>query len=722
MSLGHARTCVLALVLSLGPVSALAAQHGSPDRDRRSASLTQDLAELGARFEGAGPEDRPELLRAILARASARRRLLESAIDADPALVMRVALPAAMRAKLPAVVWTDLEEHVELDGALEVLAEDHAWGARVRRYLRTAAGRLQLHVAGHAPALQTGQRVRVRGVRLGDALALDAADVTPAAALAVLPNTTGEQRTLVLLVNFADDPSQPYTAAHAHQVVFSTASDYDREASFERTWLTGDVHGWFTLPLSGSLCDPYALATLAQQAAGAAGVNLGAYSRYVYAFPENACAWWGLGTIGGAPSQAWINGDFVLDVVAHEMGHNLGLYHAHSLDCGASPVAPPCTASEYGDTLDMMGGARGHFSAAMKERLGWLGAAGTPAIATASTSGVYAIEPFESPSAGGAKALRILKSVDAATGARTWYYVELRRPIGFDSFLSGSTNVPNGVVVRTAAEASANAHYLLDMTPETASWYDPALVSARTFADPAAGLSLTTVSADDTGASVSVMLSGPVCTRGAPAVSLSPSQSQWLPPGGTATYTVSVRNTDAAECPASGFDLTALAPAGWTAGLGLASVSIAPGATASTAMQVVSPAGTANGFYTAQATATHAADASKAGSASATYVVMSALGVQVMSARASYTRNQNVQITAMVSAGSSAASGAAVVFTVTRPTGAVTRWTSTAAANGVATYSWRVGAKDPAGTYRVDVSASLNGATGAGATSFLVTR
>lgn len=81
-------------------------------------------------------------------------------------------------------------------------------------------------------------------------------------------------------------------------------------------------------------------AQLAEPAALAAGVNLSVYTRHVYAFPQNACPWWGLGSVGGTPSQAWINGSLALKVGSHDLGHNLGLYHAHSL-AGAHHRADP---------------------------------------------------------------------------------------------------------------------------------------------------------------------------------------------------------------------------------------------------------------------------------------------------------------------------------------------------------------------------------------------
>jgi hypothetical protein len=105
--------------------------------------------------------------------------------------------------------------------------------------------------------------------------------------------------------------------------------------------------------------------------------------------------------------------------------------------------------------------------------------------------------------------LKILKSTDPTTGKKTWYYVEYRQAIGFDSFLSGNSNVTNGVVVHTGSESSGNSGYLLDMTPESGSsiyddWQDPALVVGQSFSDPDSGVTITPLSVSSMSATVSV--------------------------------------------------------------------------------------------------------------------------------------------------------------------------------------------------------------------------
>jgi hypothetical protein len=103
------------------------------------------------------------------------------------------------------------------------------------------------------------------------------------------------------------------------------------------------VVGWYTLPIS-STCDYGTIATYANQAATAAGVNLGSYQRFVYAFPSTSCGWWGTSYVGG--NQSWIDGTYRLAVLSHELGHQLGLYHSHSYNCLPNVDTGTCSTVE----------------------------------------------------------------------------------------------------------------------------------------------------------------------------------------------------------------------------------------------------------------------------------------------------------------------------------------------------------------------------------------
>ena len=716
-------TAATLLVLPVASTSAHGPANGqavSQAARARGEQLTMDLVELNAQYQLAASGQKPQLEQSLLAAARTREQEMLSQMESDPAGALRVAIPASLRAGLPASVRQHVEEETTIEGTLEVLHEDSAAGGRYHYHLDTANGRLTLYFAGDAPDdVLTGSRVRAHGVRLSQTLALDGSGSIQPVTTA-LANTFGAQKTLVILVNFTDNATQPYTIDYANSVVFTTTSNFDLENSYGKTSLVGDVVGWYTIPMSSTVCDYNTLATYAKNAATAAGVNVNNYTRHVFAFPQNACTWWGLGTVGGNPSKAWINGSFQLRVVGHEMGHNFGLYHSHYLDCGTTVLATSCTTSEYGDTLDIMGSSSGHFNAYQKERMGWLNYGTSPPLYTVSTSGTYTIEPYETQTSN-PKGVKVVRSVNPSTGKKTWYYFEYRQGIGYDGFVSTNTNVKSGVVVHLGTEGSGDSSYLLDMTPATSSWSDPAIVVGQSYVDPDAGITITPVWADATGAGLSVAFGPMTCVRGTPTVSLTPTQSQWLPSGAMATFTATVTNNDNAGCAVTTFSLQNTVPSGWTGSLGTSSVALSPGGTTSTPLNVTSPSSAANGFYEVAMNASDGAVSTHTGSASATYVVMSALSVSVSTNQVSYNRPSNVTITTTVSANGAPVAGAAVTVSVTRANGSVATSTATTDASGRAVTKVSLKPKDPVGTYQVVSNASMNGgASGQATTSFSV--
>src|SRR5262245_2176111 len=267
-----------------------AAQSDATEHVRRLKDAVQTLTRqlLDARLDAA----------ARLGIAAARQRRLAELLDVDPGEVLRQSLAPADRAGLAPDVSALVEDEVTHEGELEVLHADSPDGSRYLYGLRTPAGdRLSLHFARSAPALLTGDRVRVRGVRVERALALGGAEAVTLLAAAGLPGATGEHKTAVILVKFSDKPNASYpTAAQIDAMMFgagSSATNFYREASYQTAWLTGSVFGPFVMPIASGVCDYNAIATAAKAAATAVGILLGSFQHHVFAFPTNGCGWAG---------------------------------------------------------------------------------------------------------------------------------------------------------------------------------------------------------------------------------------------------------------------------------------------------------------------------------------------------------------------------------------------------------------------------------------------
>ena len=612
-----------------------------PASARMAEELTVELVQAKATYARAERKDRPKRLAALESIARERRDLLALLMESNPGEVLRLAMPKNMQVAFPASARRYFETEVNEEGVLTVFHVDMEGekygGDRYQYFLATESGKRELHFARNPTRLLTDSKIRVKGIRLGSDIALASGGSGSVVTVqAALPNTLGAQKTLLILVNFSDAPTlQPFTPAQGSAVVFGEMNNYDFEVSYQQTTSVGDVTPWYTLPMTSAGCDPDTLSNQAQAAARAGGYVLSNYKRYIFAFPSNGCGWLGLGTIGGNPSKSWIfaNRGFGLPLVMHEMGHNLGLYHSHSLDCGAAVVGSAgCTTSEYGDALDVMGGTpsvgsasnrpSAHFNAFQKERLGWLNAGISPPLTTVqNNSGQFSIANLEAPRNNTPRALKIANQLPTCNLPPTeWYYVEKREAVGFDSFLAELPNsVSSGVIVHRVTEGDADSSYLLDMTPATSNWPDVQLNAGSTFTDPATGLSIQPASVGTGFANVNITYAAPSCAT-PPRVSLLPVETQWRAPGETINYAVTVTNADGCQCAATTYDVSANLPVGWSSSAGQ-TAAIAPGGSAPVNVDITSHASASPGFYDLQVSATAQGMPSKIASAYASIAI-----------------------------------------------------------------------------------------------------
>jgi Gametolysin peptidase M11 len=366
------------------------------------------------------------------------------------------------------------------------------------------AGVVPVQMDTAAAGRLAGKRVSVQGTMRGSTLVAEAGGVQQTGG-SVVAAATGSKRIAVLLVNFTNDASQPWTTSTVRGVVFDNTNSvaaYYQDASYGQLSLTGDVYGWFTIPDDNAGCDYSGWGGLARTAAANAGVDLASYTNVVYAWPSaSSCAWAGLAYLPGRDS--FVNGSMNLRVVGHELGHNFGVHHASTLNCtsGGTRVTfgGTCSADEYGDPFTIMGSASTyHHDNWQRAQLGWM------SMQTVSTGGTYSLAPAETSSTGVPRLLRI------ARGDGTYLNLEFRRPGGTFETFSSSSAVANGVSIRIAPETSSLVQSkLLDATPATSTFTDAALPVGSSFTDPLSNATISTVSVSSTGATVSIEFGTP---------------------------------------------------------------------------------------------------------------------------------------------------------------------------------------------------------------------
>lgn len=577
--------------------------------------------------------------------AQRRKDTLKNVLVSDPGKFLAHVLPQTTRSSLPAYVQPYLEKNVQIDQAkLTVIHSDDfvnkksTFGYSVENLnaANPSQAKSQLYFAKNAPILLTGSEVTVSGIGIDSDVAIDdgqgASSVSGTSfttKIRAAPMPSQNPRVLVIMYNFSNDTSQPFTAAQVSSALVSSdpksVATYYKENSFNQTAFSGDVVGWYTIPhrsdncgLAGFFLGDWIIA--ARQAAISAGINVDSYNVIAYFTFSIPCTLNSIptGTVGGNPAHVDYRitpgafdpipnsslGSPFLFTMAHELGHNLGLHHANALLCGvqAIDIIQNCSSREYEDGSDVMGtGGTFHFNFPHKAAMGWIP---TNRIQTVAADGTYDIAPVET-STSSLQGLKISKADTAES-----YYISFRKAIGFDTLLSSTYR--EGATIHSWNDRPATKTHILCsvVTLSVGVCGSYSLQDEEVFYDHINSIAIGQVEHNADNVKVMVKFGvGQACARSNPSIRFSPESqnTQVLVP---VTVQVFVKNNNSSGCivPAK-FDIletSRLGSTSWNVAFNTTNLTLNPAEEKSVNMTLTPQGPIADGTYnfTFQATST----------------------------------------------------------------------------------------------------------------------
>ncbi len=536
--------------------------------EREVQSLTNTLI-LQSEKEGRGRAASQAIISSAnqIKKAKERAQFMETVASGNPEVFLRNVLPARVRAKLSIEVQAVTEKEVDIVGPIEVLHVDdfsNEGGSHFKYHIRVGNSRLALYLAGEAPALESGSILQVKGYQVGQTVVAASDSGSVKVLSRKRKKSSGLQRMLVVLVTPSSmvQTTKPNPDTMRRDIFFGTFQKFYKEQSYGNVSFAGDVTDWISVPASShpgcaspQLDQPEVKSYIIQK-----GINLSNYERVVFVVNGwvGGCAFvgkldWSFNGASYSLSQGWVgwpNAEYVRSgmsgfeyVLAHEVGHEIGVMHANAWSCRGTSLDMGCYHSEYGNPYDVMGTGyyASHFNAFYKDILGWLSTSSKVSI---TKSGSYTLAPIETQ-----KGVRAAIINNPGIPSAAPLYLEFRRPIGFDSTLPLSSA---GIHINQIVAPQygfpfprlLNANYATDPASQQA------LIPGGTFAWDSRGIMIGSFTATPSSAKFRVTLRQPVCHRLGIGITDTGSRTTFAA-GSSGYLTFTLTNNDSIACTSS---------------------------------------------------------------------------------------------------------------------------------------------------------------------------
>lgn len=374
-----------------------------------------------------------------------------------------------------------------------------------------------------------------------------------------IQSVTGQQRVAVILANFSNLQISAPTKAEVQRMVDNKFEVLMNEMSFGQASFPSDVYGWVTMNQTMT-CQPSEIYNAAIKAADSQ-INYSQYKYVAVFFPDNDCPYAGVSYFPPGPIFNTGEGNvsllpFVMPdgiaipygdtIMAHEIGHSMGLVHANGWDCGPTTLGSNCENVEYGDYFDLMGGAWdeiGHYGALYKEFLGWIPGSKVQVV---NSSGIYSLYP-EDVFSPGIQSLKIMRA-----GTNTYYNAESRIHSGYDQTLPSIAK--EGVLLKIIPQTipgfslccdvpyGTNNTKIIDPYPESGEpeFLDAGWTIGNTFVDPERGLMITPISKQNGILNLEVKFYPPTIINPGDGAALTDKKLDWENINYAESYTVQV--------------------------------------------------------------------------------------------------------------------------------------------------------------------------------------